>query len=155
MLKPKAITEISKKQRAGYKEYDFQCYDNIHIPGTTPMKRSNLVEVDGHQIKISDAIFILLLRFVLELKKKKGGWVNRYTLQSEGFVSDAERFQMYSNLRTALEGSLLDKDGQKFIQNDGSKNYRVSTHPDFVTYNKKKLLKHPDERVRGIARELR
>ena len=113
------------------------------------------MEVDGHQIKISDAIFILLLRFVLELKKKKGGWVNRYTLQSEGFVSDAERFQMYSNLRTALEGSLLDKDGQKFIQNDGSKNYRVSTHPDFVTYNKKKLLKHPDERVRGIARELR
>ena len=25
------------------------------------------------------------------------------------------------------------------IENDGSQNYRISTHPDFVTYDKKKL----------------
>jgi hypothetical protein len=47
------------------------------------------------------------------------------------------------------------KNVQKFIENDGSKNYRISTHPDFITYNKKKLRGHPDGRVREIAKKLR
>jgi len=46
-------------------------------------------------------------------------------------------------------------DAWKFIENDGSKNYRLSTHRDFVTYNKKKLQGHPDGRVRVIAKKLR
>lgn len=119
------------------------------------MKQSNLVVVNGHEITIGDSIFILLLRLAAELKQKKGGWVNRYTLEEERIVTDAARFQIYSNLRKALEGSLLDKNGQKFIENDGSKNYRISTHPDFVTYNKKKLRGHPGGRVREIAKKLR
>lgn len=155
LLKPEAITELTRKQNADYEKFGYQCYDKVQIPGAIPMKRSNLMEVNGHQIKIADTIFILLLRFVLELKKKKGGWVNRHTLEYEDIVSDAEGFQVYSRLRTRLEGSLLERDGQRFIESDGSKNYRISTHPDFVTYNKKKLLKHPDERVRGIAEKLR
>ncbi|MDQ1328838.1 MAG: hypothetical protein QG641_2124 [Candidatus Poribacteria bacterium] len=49
------------------------------------------------------------------------------------YITDTLKYQIYSNLRTALEGSLSDKNGQKFIQSDGSKNYRISTHPDFIT----------------------
>jgi hypothetical protein len=145
------ITELSKKQKEDYEKFEYQCYDNVHVPGTIPMKRSSFIEVNGNKIKIGDSIFALLLRFVAELKQEKGGWVNRYDLESDGIVTDPEKFQIYSNLRTALEGSLLDKDGHKFMQNDGSKNYRISTHPDFVTYHKKKLLNHQDHRIRRIA----
>lgn len=45
--------------------------------------------------------------------------------------------------REPLQGSLLEKNARKFIENDGSKSYRISTHPDFITYDKKKLLLHP------------
>jgi len=48
----------------------------------------------------------------------------------------------------------FDKDRQKFIQNDGSKNYRISAHPDFVTYDKERLLNHPDPDIRGLAKRL-
>ena len=53
-----------------------------------------------------------------------------------------------------LKGSLIDKNAKKFIENDGSKNYRISTHPDFITYNKEKLLNHKDSQIRKLAEEL-
>lgn len=154
LLKPKAITELSKRQKTDYEKFEYQCYDKVYIPGTIPMKRSNLMVVNENEIEMGDSIFTLFLRFLVESKKKKGGWVNRYTLGSEGIVTDVEKFQIYSNLRTALKGSLLGKDGQKFIQSDGSKNYRISTHPDLVTYDKKKLLNHQDPNIKELAKKL-
>lgn len=91
---------------------------------------------------------------MVELKKGKGGWVNIYTLESEGIITDAMKYQIYSNLRTAIKGSLLKKDGQKFIESDGSKSYRISTHPDFVTYDRKKLINHPDPDIVKLAKQL-
>lgn len=152
--KEATITELSERQKEDYKRFEYQCYDKVHIPGTVPMKRSNEIVVNGNKVKLGDSIFGLFLRFVGELKRRKGGWVNIYSLEEEGIVTDPHKYQIYSNLRTVLEGSLLDKDGQKFIQNDGSKNYRTSIHPDFVTYDRGKLVNHPDPRVREIAEKL-
>jgi len=154
LLTRKSGTVLSDEQEKDYNEYGYKCYDRVHIPGDVPMKRSNIIEVNGNQIKIPDRLFGLLLWLVLELKKKEGGWVDRYTLASAGIVSDPEDFRTYSNLRQKLEGNLAKKNGQDFIQNDGSKRYRISTHPDFIRYERGKLIKHPDERVREIARKL-
>jgi len=154
VLKPKGITELSKRQKTDYGKFEYQCYDKVYIPGTIPIKRSNLMAVNGNEIKMGDSLFILFLRFVVELKKKNGGWVNIDTLESEGIITDVLKYQIYSRLRTELEGSLLDKDGQKFIQNDGAKNYRISTHPDFITYDKKKLLNHQDRQIGELAKKL-
>ncbi len=154
VVKSISITELTDKQVADCRKYEYQCRDKIHIPGITPMKRTNEIEFNAHRIRLGDSLFLLFLRLVVELKRKKGGWVDRHTLKSEGVVSDADTFQVYSRLRTALVGSLLEKDGRAFIQNDGSKRYRISTYPDFITYDKKKLRKHPDGRVRKVAGKL-
>jgi len=106
LLKPKAITELSKRQKTGYEKLEYQCYDKVYIPGTIPMKRSNLIVVNGNEIKMGDSLFTLFLRFVIELKRKKGGWVNIYTLESEGVITDALKYQIYSKFRTALAGSI-------------------------------------------------
>ena len=159
MLKPDigmdlVIRELTDKQNKDYKNFEYKCYDKIYIPGTIPMKRSNEIEVNSHKIKLGDSVFKLFLRLVLELKKEKEGWVNRHSLGSDSIIADVEKFQIYSNLRTALQGSLLDKDGQKFIENNGSKQYRISLHPDLIAYDREKLLKHPDSSIRDIARKL-
>lgn len=57
--------------------------------------------------------------------------------------------------RKSLQGSLLEKDAKKFIENDGSKRYRISTHPDFVTYERGELLKHEEIEVKAFAKKLR
>ncbi len=82
--------------------------------------------VNGNEIKMGDPLFILILAV--------WGWVNIYTLTSGGVITDVLKYQIYSNLRTALEGSLLDKDG--------------------VTYDKKKLLAHQDRHIRELAKKL-
>jgi len=142
------------EQKKQYEDYEYKCFDKIDIPGNNSNNRSNEIFVNGVKIKISDSIFLLLLRLIVELKKGKGGWVNKYTLHEEQIVTDPDKYQIYSNLRSALQGSLLNKDAKKFIENDGSKNYRISTCPDFITYNKEKLLNHKDSDIKKLAEQL-
>jgi hypothetical protein len=142
------------EQLADYEEYGYLCQDRLHIPGTFPRKRSNDILLNSHELQLADSLFALLLRFVVELKKGKGGWISIAQLESEGLISDSAHYQTYSNLRTALKGSLRGKDGQKFIEASRSKKYRISAHPDFITYDKERLLNHPDPDIRGLARKL-
>jgi len=89
------------------------------------------------------------MRFVVELKKGKGGWIAPSDLAAGGFINDIEHRQRYSQLREHFKGSLKEKDGEKFIECDRSKGYRLSTHPYFVMYDKAKLKCHPDSLVMG------
>ncbi len=134
---------IPEKHNNDYVQYEYKCRDKVHIPGTSSIYRSNEIIVNGIKIKIGDSLFSLLLRFIVELKKKEGGWVDRNILYKDRVIRDPDKYQIYSRLRTTLQGSLIDKDGEKFIENDGLKSYRISTHPDFITYDKEKLLRHP------------
>jgi hypothetical protein len=159
LLKPEigvdlVIRQLTREQEEDYKNFEYKCYDKIHIPGNSSMKRSNEIEVNGHKVRVGDSVFRLFVRLAAELKKKRGGWISRHTLDDEDIITDVDKFQIYSNLRMALQGSLLDKEGQKFIENNGSKQYRISLHPDFITYHKEKLLKHHDSRIQELARKL-
>ncbi len=138
--------KLTTQQTADYTRHKYLCYDHLYIPGTSPMKRSNDLSVNGHAIKMPDASFRLLIELVVELKKGKGGWLTIYT--EEG------KYQIFDRLRRPIEGSLHDKNAKKFIENDGSKRYRISTHPDFVTYDRGNLLKHTDPEVRKLAKRL-
>jgi hypothetical protein len=138
---------LTPKQQADYEKYDYKCQDKLNIPGTSPRKRSNDVFINGHRVSLGDSLFALLMRLAVELKKGKGGWVNTADLMAEGFINDIMLHQPYSNLRSKLEGSLNEKDGQKLIESSGSKEYRLSTHPDFVTYDREKLQSHLDKRL--------
>jgi len=84
----------------------------------------------------------------------EGGWVNIHSLYEEHIIADPDKYQIYSNLRTALKGSLVNKNAKEFVENDGSRNYRLSNHPDFITYNKEKLLNHNDPRIKKLAEGL-
>jgi len=151
-LRPKSV--LTARQKKDYNKYKYLCKDKIHLSGFAPGYLSNLILVNGSEIKIGDSLFHLLLRLALELKGKNGGWINTYTLFDEHIISDTDRYQIYSNLRSAIKGYLIEKDGRKFIESDGSTNYRISTHPDFVTYDKRKLKRHQNAQIRRIAGEL-
>jgi len=148
------VPSLTDTQLTDYERHAYLCHDRLYIPGTHPRERSNNVFLNGHDLNLGDFLFALLLRFVVELKKGRGGRVSSLDLSAEGFVSEPGRYQRYSNLRTALQGSLLENDGKKFIEAFHSKTYRLSTHPDFVTYDKERLLNHPDSDMRDLAEKL-
>ena len=145
---------LTDKQFADYEEYGYLCQDRLHIPGTFPRERSNDILLNGYRLCLGDSLFALLLRFVVELKKGKGGWISSPQLEAEGFITNSTLYQPYSNLRTALKGSLKERDGRKFIEASGSKKYRISTHPDFITYDREKMLDHPDSDIVKLAKKL-
>lgn len=140
------IPRLTEKQIADYTKYKYLCYDTLDIPGTASISRSNDVIINGDKIKMPDSAFRLLMELVVELKKGKGGWLSKYT--------EPGKYQIFGHLRTPLQGSLQNKDARKFIENNLSKGYRVSTHPDFVTYDIGNLKKHTDSIVRGFAKKL-
>lgn len=136
--------KLSAAQMADYTKHKYLCYDSLHIPGTGQLKRSNDLVVNDHRVKIPDTQFRLLIELVVGLKKGEGGWLTK-DIKVGGY-------QGIDNLRKTIRGYLLEKDAKKFIENDGSKRYRISTHPTFVTYDRGNLLKHTDAAVRGFAK---
>lgn len=138
--------KMTAKLVTDYTKHKYQCKDHMHIPGNSQLQRSNDLVVNGHAIKMPDAPFRLLMELVVELKRDEGGWLAMNT--EEG------KYQIFDHLRKPLEGSLHEKDAKKFIENDGSKRYRISTHPDFVTYERGNLLEHTDADVRELAQKL-
>jgi len=149
-----AITEFTAEQKGDYLQYRYLCHDRLHIPGETTDKGKNIVKLNNAEVTIEEANFLVLLRFVVELKNNKEGWVSRSTVYEDGIIPDPNMSQHFSRLRRELEVSLIDGDGMKFIQNMRQKGYRISTHPDFVTYDKRKLLKHESNRIVEIAERL-
>lgn len=138
--------KLTSKQTADYTKHGYLCRDVVHILGIAPRKRSNNLNVNGQTIKMPDEAFKLFIELVVELKKGKGGWLTK--------VVDAGKYQIFDRVRTPLQGSLLDKDAKKFIENNASKQYRISTHPDFITYDRAVLLKHTDATVKSFAKKL-
>jgi len=148
-------TSLTNEQLANCEKHSYLCRaDQLYIPGTVPQKRSNEIFLNGNKLSLGDSLFALLMRFVVELKKGDGGWVSSEDLYAEGFINNPDTYQHYSNLRTALKGGLKDKDGSKFIEASKSKKYRISAHPDFITYDKEKLFKHPDSDIKALAKKL-
>jgi len=105
------------------------------------------------------------MKLVAELKRNKEGWV-----EIEKFVEDINlSLTGIAQLIERLRGSLIkikfiDKDiANELIENNknkrNSKNkkggyYRISTHPDFIKYDREKLLNNEDPRIRKLAEEL-
>ncbi|MFH0926835.1 MAG: hypothetical protein V1872_14590 [bacterium] len=146
-LKKSDITELSEGQKKEIKDHGYKCLDKIHIPGIKPKYKNNKIIVNAKELNIGDASFNLLIQFIVELKKKNGGWVT--------FNTEAGRYQTFSRLRGEFKGYLLDdKKLKKIIESNGQKQYRLSTLPDFVTYDKDKLIDHEDPSIRELAKDL-
>ncbi len=148
------ITTLTPKQEKDRSRHEYKCLDKLHIPGTQPRKKSNIIILNGYKVKIGDKPFVLLMRFVLELKRNPKGWVNSRTLVEEKIIKHHDDYRGYGTLKTPIKGFLLKKNENDFIENDGDGNFRISTHPDFITYDKHKLKNHPDDQIKQIAKQL-
>lgn len=140
------VPRLTPAQINDYSRHKYLCHDRLHIPGTSPRKRSNDLVINDHTIKMPDASFKLLMLLVMELKKGEGGWLTIHTEKGQ--------YQIFDRLRKPMEGSLLKKDAGKFIENDGSKRYRISTHPNFVSYDRGTLLNHTESEVQELAKKM-
>jgi len=145
---------LSDAQSKDYDDFQYKCHDRVHIPGDHPEQGYYPTVINDDKIEIGDSLFILFLQLVKGAKKKKGGWVNIQELQEKGHIGGRSIYQRLSDLRKELRGSLRSREGSSLIENDRRKGYRISTHPDFITYKKTRLLDYEDHRIKGIVKKL-
>ena len=153
-VQPKAKRQLSEKQERDYRKHDYLCRVSIHISGKPSKKKSNRIIVNRDPVAVPDYLLPLLLRLVVELRKGDGGWIHVKTLAEDKVINAPEDYRRQNVLKKTLGAGLSSDAARHLIENDGSGNYRLSTHPSFVTYEKRKLLDHPNEDVRRMAKML-
>ena len=93
---------------------------------------------------LGDEPLILLLRFVDELKKGKGGWITINKLVAEQYLTDKTNLQAIDRVRNPFKGYLLNRKKTNahldFIENRRPNKYRLSVHPSLVSYDREQLL---------------
>lgn len=151
------LDDLDESLQPDYKEFGYKCKDKIEIPGTDASGKSNTIKVNGIGMSIKERPFELFLRFVEELVKNQGGWISVSTLIDEEFLTDKTDGHLIYRVRDTFKGYLQDKDkdaARRFIENDQASKFRLSTHPDLVTYDREKLINHPELMVQDIAQRL-
>lgn len=145
--------ELPGRIQEGYSRQGYQCTDRIFIPGAYPLRRKNPVHINETVIGIPDALFPLFLVLVLAAKTVDGGWVRQEELVKRKIIHDLEDRRKQSSLRLLLRGGQINKT-RDVIENDGSGHYRLSTHPEYITYNKDQIIHNLDEYTSAIGKNL-
>lgn len=125
--------------------------------GTPSVNRNCIIFLNDKETKIKDANFLLLLRFVVELKKGKGGKVHINDLEEDKTIPSRTYYQYIDRLNNDLRINIMfcKDDKKKLIKSVGAGYFQISTHPDFVTFNLDNLLNYPgDSRISDLAMRL-
>lgn len=135
--------ELSEEEKRDYKKYKYKCYFKINIIGKdVNLKKENYIEIDGIGVSFSENNFLIFMRLILERKLNDEGWVNIKKFVEETELKISGHYQLISRLRQNLQKILNEKETKKIIENKKSGLYRISTHPDFIIYRKKDLIKN-------------
>jgi hypothetical protein len=154
MPTPAPSVILTPEQEVEFAQYGYKSRLQIHITGDTEKRATNIVEINGTRVPIGDAAFTLFLRLVVELKQNRMGTVPKSTLTRGGYLKADGEFQAINRLRQAFNTALGGLAPQEFIEVPRAKTLRLSTHPDLVTYDKEKLLRHSNEKIRRLAARL-
>lgn len=128
----------------------------IHITGTPSRRKSNLVLVDGLEVHLDDADFVLFLRIVLQLWLRPDGYLSlREIVLGEGDDSEEALVprgwqQALSRLRKNFRGRISDLSTLEFIESVRGK-VRLSTHRQYVVINCEALLEHENEKIQRLG----
>ena len=146
--------KLTKIQEKEFKFYQYKNRLPINITGEIPKQRTNKILVDGMGIIIQDSSFKIFLRLVVELFKKKGGSISIQQLVDEGYLAKDGEHQTIGRLRGCFKNALKKLKSTKLIEAYETKTIRISTHPAYITYDRKKLLKHSDSKIAELAKSL-
>lgn len=150
----KMMVRLTAAQERDYERFDYKCRVKIDIPGTVPEQDRNRVFVNEAPLQVGDAMLAILLHLVAGLKEKGFGWVYLSDMVDSRVIHRDGKYQAIGRLRDRLRQALSGADAEAIVESGGSGKYRLSTHPSFVTYSRRKLLDHTEEDIKKIAEML-
>ena len=116
----------------------------------------NEFKVNADAKHVGDALFLFLLRLIVGLfeERQSGGYVKNSVFDDYDeslHLTGRELDGQVSRLRQHLRGSV--EDAKQFI--DRKRGYtRLGVHPSLITFNRAKLITHPNKAIRKLAERL-
>lgn len=137
----------------------YKCSDKLYIPGERPIQDNCRIILNEKETFIDEANFKLLLRLVIQIiNGKNEGWVNMPDIISnEVLFKTIHNYHAYIfRLKKDLSHNLLDQNPSEFIINNPIGNYKITTDPGNITYNRKNLMKNflDDQYILELAQQL-
>ena len=116
--------------------------------------RKHLIKIAGKDGELTDALFVILLRFVEGVMKTKSGQVAVSSLTGEGVVHEEGYKQYIGRLRERLNALFPDFNFHELIENrEGS--YRLAVPKDSIDYDLPMLKKLMDNgKIGNIVKRL-
>jgi hypothetical protein len=151
---PVPVPRLTPEQERDCHVWGYKCRMLIHIAGDITPSGNNVVHVGSSQVEVGDAPFLLFLRLLLELRRRKQGDVAKVKLQREGYLSEDGEFQSIKRLRDCFVRASGDLDPKDLIENCQPKALRLSMHPDLITCDLDRLSVHNDSGVRKLVEAL-
>jgi hypothetical protein len=105
--------------------------DTLHLDGQID-KTGILVKINARPVRVTTRAFEILLKLVVCLKSDHSGWVYGSELAGVNYHIAIMR------LRKQITPSLKTP-AAEFIENNGHGAYRISTHPDNVSFDAAKI----------------
>jgi hypothetical protein len=146
---------LTPQQKDDYKNEKYKTRVRLHVSGNVLDDGKPLIRLNDRELSIDVASFILLLWLVQASKKEEHGWIGKSFLIARNVLPDAAD-QAIARLRTCLSGGLGHIKRTDFIEakkapsSKGPGSIRISTHPDFITYDKQMILKQFDDNKRIV-----
>jgi len=131
----------------------------ILITGRVERRKSNLLEVAGHDVILTDSAFRLFLRLVVALFETDDGFLPRTDLRygtgldSEHVLAPEGLEQALSRLRAPFGPALGDLKPTQFIE-AREERVRLSTHRRYVAWDLDALMMRADEAILGLSHRL-
>lgn len=147
----KPTITLTPQQEEEFVQRGYRSRLPIFITGDTEKRATNVLEIDGIRVPVNDAPFGIFLALVVALSKNKEGSVSKAGLRSRGLVKFGGEDQAINRLRQAFSTVLGELKPEEFIEAHEAGKLRLSTHPAYVRYDKDKLLRHRNERIRKLA----
>lgn len=149
--------KLTDLQKEDYKNHKYKTHHMINIIGKDDdLRKENYIEIDENGIELGKHNFIIFVKLASELTRNNEGWINIESFVQETNLSFTGIYQLIGRLRENLmKINALDNNSVKeLIENKKGGLYRISTHPDFITFNEEKLLIHKDPDIKKLAEEL-
>ena len=146
--------KLSEREQEDYQTHDYKCYDRIVVTGRSITRRETEVLLNDNSVALGSRQLELLLILIRAAKTVAGGWVDSSALSCVNVDPRTGRFQPISRLRDRLAPATKTRDASELVEYGGANGFRISAHPNFITYNRAALHKHTSQAVRAIAKEL-
>lgn len=109
-----------------------RCRDLLELLGAGEGLEPN-VAINGRAFRLGDSLYRLLAKLAREKQARSPGWISIPDLRAARVIP-SDGYQIFSRLRGAVAGYLLEKNARDFIESNGSKAYRLSIPAENIRF---------------------